>query len=119
MTYVPPSKNAELFDTPPVESQQVTRRDGITDAGLDYFQAAYPAEEISKEDLFYYIYGLLHSEDYRQKYADNLSTELPRIPRVKSAADFWSFSKAGRSLADLHLNYETVPMYAATIVGNP
>ena len=38
--------------------------------------------------------------------------ELPRIPRVKTAADFWAFSKAGRDLADLHLNYETVPMYA-------
>jgi len=89
-----------------------TRRDAITDAGLAHFQSAYPGEAISKEDLFYYVYGLLHSPDYRERYADNLSKELPRIPRVKSAADFWAFSKAGRELADLHLNYETVPMYA-------
>ena len=91
------------------------RRDGITDAGLKHFQDAYPGEMISKEDLFYYVYGLLHSEDYRAKYADNLSKELPRIPRVKTAADFWAFSRAGRELSDLHVNYETVEPYPVTI----
>jgi len=90
-------------------------RDGITDAGLKHFQDAYPGESITKEDLFYYVYGLLHSEDYRAKYADNLSKELPRIPRVKTAADFWAFSRAGRTLGDLHVNYETVEPYPVTI----
>ena len=90
-------------------------RDGITDAGLKHFQDAYPSETITKEDLFYYVYGLLHSEDYRAKYADNLSKELPRIPRVKTAADFWAFSRAGRTLGDLHVNYETVEPYPVTI----
>jgi predicted helicase len=90
-------------------------RDGITDAGLKHFQDAYPGETITKEDLFYYVYGLLHSEDYRAKYADNLSKELPRIPRVKTAADFWAFSRAGRELGDLHVNYETVEPYPVTI----
>jgi len=61
--------------------------------------------------VFYYVYGLLHSPDYRERYADNLSKELPRIPRVKTAADFWAFSKAGRKLSELHLNYETVAPY--------
>jgi predicted helicase len=89
--------------------------DGITDAGLKHFQDAYPGETITKEDLFYYVYGLLHSEDYRAKYADNLSKELPRIPRVKTAADFWAFSRAGRELGDLHVNYETVEPYPVTI----
>lgn len=103
-----------LFDTPQAESKPV-RRDAITDAGLAHFQAAYPNEIISKEDLFYYIYGLLHSPDYRERYADNLSKELPRIPRVKTAADFWAFSKAGRALAELHLDYETVEKYPLTI----
>jgi len=93
----------------------VRRRDGITDAGLKHFQDAYPGETITKEDLFYYVYGLLHSEDYRAKYADNLSKELPRIPRVKTAADFWAFSRAGRTLGDLHVNYETVEPYPVTI----
>jgi len=91
------------------------RRDAITDAGLAHFTSAYPGEAISKEDLFYYIYGILHSPDYRQRYADNLSKELPRIPRVRTAADFWHFSKAGRALAALHLDYETVDKYPLTI----
>jgi len=90
-------------------------RDGITDAGLKHFQEAYPGETITKEDLFYYVYGLLHSEDYRAKYADNLSKELPRIPRVKTASDFWAFSRAGRTLGDLHVNYESVEPYPVTI----
>lgn len=91
------------------------RRDAITDAGLAHFQSAYPEKAISKEDLFYYIYGLLHSPDYRERYADNLSKELPRIPRVRNAQDFWHFSKAGRHLAALHLNYETVEKYPLTV----
>lgn len=91
------------------------RREAITDAGLAHFQSAYPGETISKEDLFYYIYGLLHSPDYRERYADNLSKELPRIPRVRTAQDFWHFSRAGRDLAALHLNYETVDKYPLTI----
>lgn len=91
------------------------RRDAITDAGLAHFQSAYPGEAISKEDLFFYVYGILHSPDYRERYADNLSKELPRIPRVRMAQDFWHFSKAGRDLAALHLNYETVDKYPLTI----
>lgn len=106
-----------LFDAPASPERQ--RRDAITDEGLAHFLAAYPGEQISKEDLFYYVYGLLHSPDYRERYADNLAKELPRIPCVKTAAGFWHFSQAGRTLAELHLNYETQPLYPATIEGNP
>lgn len=93
------------------------RRDAITDEGLAHFQAAYPGEQISKEDIFYYVYGLLHSPDYRDRYADNLSKELPRIPCVKTATDFREFTKAGRKLADLHVNYDTVEKYPLQIEG--
>jgi len=115
-----PEKNVDLFETATAKpaTPQYKRRDAITDAGLAHFQAAYPGETISKEDLFYYVYGLLHSPDYRERYADNLSKELPRIPCVKTAADFWAFSQAGRQLADLHLNYETVTPYPATVTGD-
>ena len=97
------------------ETDNYTRRDGISAAGLAHFQKAYPAKgagaTITKEDLFYYIYGLLHSADYRSRYADNLGKELPRIPAVKTFADFMAFSKAGRELAHWHLDYETVACY--------
>ncbi|CAA9889652.1 conserved hypothetical protein [Candidatus Methylobacter favarea] len=88
-----------------------TQKDAITDTGLTHFQATYPNETISKEDLFYYIYGLLHSEDYKARYADNLSKELPRIPCVKTATDFRAFSQAGRDLAKLHIDYEKQLMH--------
>ena len=94
-----------------------TRRDAINNAALEHFQSAYPESSISKEDLFYYIYGLLHSEEYREKYADNLMKQLPRIPRVKTYQDFAAFSEAGRKLAQLHLNYETVSTYPVKFTG--
>ncbi|MCB1399318.1 MAG: DEAD/DEAH box helicase [Rhodobacteraceae bacterium] len=96
------------------QSSGLRRRDAITDAGLAHFQAAYPGEQITKEDLFYYVYGLLHSPDYRDRYTDNLTKELPRIPCVKTYADFRAYSDAGRRLGDLHVNYETVEPYPVT-----
>ena len=102
---------AGFFDERQV-SLEPARRHAMTDEGLAHFQSAYPGDALSKEDVFYYVYGLLHSTEYRERFADNLGKELPRIPRVKSAADFWAFSKTGRALAELHLNYETVPTYA-------
>ncbi len=95
--------------------QEYVRRDAITAEGLKLFSDAYPTEKISKEDIFYYVYGILHSQDYRNQYADNLSKELPRIPCVKGAENFWGFSKAGRALAELHLNYEKIEAYPATV----
>jgi predicted helicase len=107
---------AEDGDAPGLfAGSKVTVLDAITDAGVEHFTSAYAGENISKEDVFYYIYGLFHSQDYRERYADNLSKELPRIPRVRSAAHFWAFSNAGRALAELHLNYETVEKYPLTI----
>ncbi|WP_413207348.1 type ISP restriction/modification enzyme [Rhodospirillum sp. A1_3_36] len=109
---------AEAGEMAAAEAQGYRRRDAITDEGLAHFQDAYPDEKITKEDLFYYVYGLLHSPDYRARFADNLSKELPRIPSVQVAADFWAFSKAGRALGDLHVNYEAAPQYAGvTITG--
>lgn len=110
--------SGDLFDESldlTVTETKYERKDGISDEGLQHFQMAYPSEQITKEDIFYYTYGLLHSEEYRTRYADNLTKELPRISCVKKAEDFWAFSKAGRDLAHWHLNYETVEPYKATL----
>lgn len=112
-------ENQDLFAAETSSEKQpaqkkLVRRSAITDDALAHFREPYSATDaarIGKEDIFYYIYGLLHSEEYRERYADNLSKQLPRIPRMKTYANFAAFSKAGRDLAALHLNYETVPMY--------
>jgi predicted helicase len=89
--------------------------DGLSDAGLQHFHDFYQDNGLTKEDVFYYVYGLLHSETYRKCYQDNLSKQLPRIPCVKTLQGFWGFSEAGRKLAELHLNYETVTPYPAKV----
>lgn len=87
------------------------RIDAISDAALRHFSEAY-GEKITADDLFYYIYGILHSEDYRERYANNLMKELPRIPRVATYGQFAAFRDAGRRLGELHVNYESAPAYA-------
>ncbi|WP_370152091.1 DEAD/DEAH box helicase [Ferrovibrio sp.] len=91
------------------------RRDAITDVGIAHFRAAYPGEEITKDDLFYYVYGLMHSSEYRIRYADNLSKQLPRIPAVKRYDDFRAFVDAGQRLGDLHCDYDDAELYPVTI----
>lgn len=91
------------------------RFDGISNSGLLAFRCAYPNASVSKEELFFYIYGLLHSQEYRERFKHNLSKELPRIPAVKKFEDFQAFSQAGRDLAHWHLEYETVAMHPVTV----
>ncbi len=109
------SSQSPLFSAAQPDSHPHRRQDAITSEGLAHFQGHYRGESITREDVFYYVYGLLHSPDYRERFADNLGKELPRIPRVRTAEEFWMFCRAGRKLADLHLNYETAPLYPVTI----
>ena len=97
---------------------------GFSQEALPHFQAAYPGKPITEDDLFYYIYGILHSEDYRTRYANNLMKELPRIPRVATYEQFMAFVEAGQELARLHVHFEDVAPYAGvkieyTKVGQP
>lgn len=98
------------------QDDKYVRHDAITDEALAVFREAYPhafvgrykkdgGVELNKEDIFYYIYGILHSPEYRKRFEANLKKGLPRIPL---AEDFAAFSRAGRALAYLHLNYVTV-----------
>jgi predicted helicase len=98
-----------LFETE--SNEEYIRKDGVSDYILEKATKQYNATNISKEDIFYYVYGFLHSPEYREMFANDLKKMLPRLPLVEDVKDFWSFSKAGRELAELHLNYETVPPY--------
>ncbi len=91
------------------------RRENITDWALEQFQTHYNDKQISKWNIFYYTYAVLHHPEYRKKYAANLKRELPRIPY---APDFYSFAEAGKKLADLHINYETQTEYPLEMIEN-
>ena len=96
---------ATLFDD--AETDKYIRRDGITDWILKEVRNRFGGSKaITKEHIFYYVYGLLHSKQYCERFADDLKKSLPRIPIVDNVQDFMSFYKAGKELADLHLNYE-------------
>ena len=85
------------------------------------FRAAYPGSDgrIDADAIFYYIYGLLHSLDYRQRFGKNLLKQLPRIPFVEMPEDFFAFAEAGGALGELHINYEDAELYPALINGKP
>ncbi|MPM48910.1 hypothetical protein SDC9_95637 [bioreactor metagenome] len=92
-----------------IKAEEGTRQsENITDWALKEYQEHYSDPKITKWDIFYYVYGLLHAPGYRTKYAANLRRELPRIP---FAPNFRAFSEAGKQLADLHVNYESQPEY--------
>tara|TARA_R110002050_G_scaffold253647_1_gene391867 strand:+ start:10493 stop:15379 length:4887 start_codon:yes stop_codon:yes gene_type:complete len=101
-------QNPSLFDA--AGESEYIRRDGVSDFILERAKKVY-GKNVGKEDIFFYVYGILHSPDYRTAFANDLKKMLPRIPLVEDVRDFWKFSKAGRALADLHINYEVVPPY--------
>ncbi|MEV6882821.1 MULTISPECIES: type ISP restriction/modification enzyme [unclassified Streptomyces] len=88
------------------------RVDNITDAALRDFQKRYDDPALTKDDIFHYTYGLLHSPEYRERFAADLKKSLPRVPKVR---DFQGFAKAGRKLSDLHINYEQADPYGGIV----
>ena len=84
------------------------KKSNILNSILQEYQNHYNNKGITKKDIFYYVYGLFHHIGYKQKFANNLSRELPHIPM---APDFWAFNKAGKELADMHLNFDTCNLY--------
>lgn len=99
------AKQSNLFDAN--EETEYRRHDGVTDFMLKRAQENY-GKKVTKEDIFYYVYGLLHSPVYRKKFAVDFKKMLPRIPLVEEPRKFWSLSKSGRDLAELHIHYERV-----------
>ncbi len=108
-------RTGQCFPFYTYDEDGTNRQENITDWALDAFRQEYQNPAISKWDIFYYIYALLHHPTYREKYADNLKRELPRIPY---APDFYGFANAGKRLAEIHLNYEQQPEYPLKFIEN-
>jgi predicted helicase len=107
------SEAATLFGTETV--RETVRRDGVSDYALEEARKRY-GKIVTKEDVFYYVYGLLHSPEYRAEFGADLKKMLPRLPWV-SLEDFWKFAGAGRKLGDLHCHYEKVPAADVEVEG--
>jgi predicted helicase len=103
--------------TPKDDETRYIRKDGISDFIHDKARAQYTDDTITKEDIFYYVYGFLHSEEYRQIFVSDLKKMLARIPLAPQKEDFFAFSQAGRKLAEIHLHYEEVEPYPAEVRG--
>jgi len=152
-----PQGGSQSFPFYTYDEDGTNRRENITNWALEYFREHYGDDKITKWDIFYYVYAVLHHPEYRAKYAENLKRELPRIPLVgchseesgsarttknlgsspgqnteillRQLADqddkrraqpdrevFWAFTKAGKELADLHIDYEKVEPYPLKFV---
>ena len=94
--------------------ESIERRDGISDWILNEARKRFGAN-VSKEDIFYYVYGFLHLPSYREKFSAELKKSLPRIILSDK---FWELSRAGRQLADIHLNYESQPPAQVEVIGD-
>lgn len=97
-----------IGDQIPVILDGYRRVDNVTDATLASYREHYGDAGITKEDIFFYVYALLHHPEYRERYEDDLKKMLPYIPR---ATGFHTYASVGRELADLHVNYERVEPY--------
>lgn len=101
------NRQMSLFDNE--SNADYIRHDGISDWILKEVRKRFgDTKSLTKEHIFYYVYGLLHSQGYRERFADDLKKSLPRIPILDRVDDFMTFYKAGKQLAELHLNYEIV-----------
>ena len=103
-----------LFDN---GKDEFVRRDAITDFILQRAREEY-GPRTTKEDVFYYVYGILHAKEYRERFAADLQKSLPRLPLVEDTKTFRAFVSVGKKLAALHLNYENIEPHPSVIVEN-
>jgi predicted helicase len=111
-----PQGGSQCFSFYIYSEDGTNRRENITDWALEQFRSYYKDKSITKWDIFYYTYAVLHHPEYRTRYAANLKRELPRIPYAPS---FHAFAKAGKRLADLHVDYEKQKEYPLERVEKP
>lgn len=113
-----PQGGSQCFPYYVYDEDGSNRRENITNWALTRFREAY-GPDVTKRDIFAYVYGLLHHPAYRERYAENLKRELPRIPLVEGVAAFKRCAQIGQRLMDLHLSYETQPEYPLRWVEHP
>jgi predicted helicase len=113
-SYIEQGKADNLLDAAEDDGSPYRRVDNITDEILADYQATY-GKRVVKDDIFFYVYGLLHSLDYRDRFKADLKKMLPRIPKVSTAEDFFAFAVAGAKLASLHTGYESVEPWPLAI----
>lgn len=112
-------KNEENIDLFSQGNDNLNKRYSINNSILLEYQSFYKDKKISEKDIFFYIYGILHSEEYRKKFSSNLIKELPRIPKVKNKKNFQIYSISGRELSKLHTDYDNTEKFSIIIEGNP
>ncbi len=109
--------NAQCFPYYTYSEDGTDRRENITDWALSQFQATY-GPEVTKWDIFHYVYAMLHHPQYRQRYAENLKRDLPHIPLLHRKEAFLACVPIGKQLMDLHLHYEQAKEYPLKWVEN-
>lgn len=109
-------RQTQCFPFYTYDEDGTNRRENITDWSLQQYRNYYQDDSITKWDIFHYTYAVLHHPVYRERYAANLKRELPRIPYTP---DFHIFAKAGKRLAEIHVNYEQQPEYPLKFIENP
>ncbi len=119
-----PQSGSQCFPFYTYDEDGKNRRENITDWALEQFRGHYEDDAITKWDIFYYVYGLLHHPDYRDRYQANLKRELPRLPFTsdtgsESSTGFWRFAKAGQRLSEIHVGYEDMPEYPLEFIETP
>lgn len=94
------------------------RVDNITDDALKLYRDAVGAQ-VTKDDVFFYVYGLVHDPAYRETYAADLKKMLPHIPTPETRARFEQVVSAGRALSDLHAGFEDVEPFPVVVQLTP
>ena len=119
-TYEKAESDDDTFDFGPddVDEYGYRKIDNITDDILALYREAI-GDQVTKDEIFYYVYGVLHDPAYREKYAADLKKMLPHIPTPETRERFDQFADAGRKLADLHVNYESVQPYSLDVQLKP
>lgn len=110
-TYDVPSAAPSLFD-----ETDLVRVDNISPETVARYRELY-GEQVTSDDVFFFVYGLLHCRDYREEFAGDLKKMLPRLPELSDPADFWAFAHAGGNLSGLHLGYESAPLFPLDVIG--